>query len=57
MPKKKKPGRPPKRKQDKQGVVFSLKVTSAERSLLRRKAEAAGLSDSAWVRKLIVDTP
>jgi hypothetical protein len=47
-------GRPPKPDAEKRTVVILSKVTPSEAESVQRKANAANLPLSAWVRKTIV---
>lgn len=42
----KRTGRPPKKSQERHGILVALRVTQSERKLLDREAKAAGLNVS-----------
>lgn len=51
----KKRGRGRPKTGDPKGSMFSLRLTSGEQDAVHKAAEAAGLSPTAWARKLLTE--
>lgn len=47
-------GRPPKPKGEAREATLSLRLTDADREAVRAAAEAAGVSESEWIRQALV---